>query len=194
MTDEGDALRQMLANLGGSDAQDADLVLMQLERDAAHLLELCAIPHAFNEILLAVLAPEASQDLRTGFLAELQLLPAIIDNDGDFALHDIVREQMFRRWLAPERWEEFAAASDRLARYFGALSPLDSADAEANRAISVFHQIEADTDTGFAAFLALYLRSVSGSGPVQRVRKPCPAHRRVSLGAVSATECLVDLL
>jgi hypothetical protein len=85
MTDEGDALRQMLANLGGSDAQDADLVLMQLERDAAHLLELCAIPHAFNEILLAVLAPEASQDLRTGFLAELQLLPAIIDNDGDFA-------------------------------------------------------------------------------------------------------------
>lgn len=146
----------MLADLDGSAAKDADLLLMQLEPEEAQLLELCAIPHTFDQTLLHVLEPSAPSDLITAFLAELPTLPAVTQLSDCFTLHDVVREQMFQRWLAIERREEFRAVSHRLAQHFAGAAPLDPVQDEANRSIVVFHQIGADLAAGFVALHTLY--------------------------------------
>ena len=137
MSDDAAALRQMLAGLAESESKEADLLLLQLEPEVAQLLELCAIPHAFDRVLVKVVDPSAARPLVDAFMAEVSSLSAVTELKDSFVLHDVVREQMFRRWLAPERRATFSATSDRLAEHFAAVAPDDAARAEANRPIIV---------------------------------------------------------
>lgn len=156
MTGEAAALRQMLAGLAGSETKEADLLFLQLEPDVARLLELCAIPHTFDPVLVGVLDPSATAELIDAFIVEISLLPTVTALKDCFLLHDVIREQMFLRWLAPERRAIFSDASRRLAKHFASAHPQDSAQAEAYRPIIVFHGVGADFDRGFKAFQELY--------------------------------------
>ena len=119
MTDDGAAsLQEILAGLAGAQAQDADLVLMQLDPEPARLLELCAIPHLFDRQLIHILDPQASPELIVIFMEEIESLPSIRQLGDCYALHDIARSQLFERWLQPDRRHEFAAASLRLVGHY----------------------------------------------------------------------------
>jgi tetratricopeptide (TPR) repeat protein len=159
MTEEvPESLRELLAGLAKADTTDADLVLMQLDPEPARLLELCAIPHLFDPALVRVLDPATSPELIDQFIEEVQALPSIRQVGDCFALHDIVRGQLFERWLQPERRAAFTAASSRLAQHYAKLSQGGRNAAEANESVLVFHWIGADPDVGFREFQALYNR------------------------------------
>src|SRR5262249_11990108 len=91
------SLRQILAQLAGTQTQDADLLLMQLDPQPAQLLELCAIPHLFDHDVVRVLDPRAPVDVVDSFMDEVQSLPSIRQIGDCFAIHDIVRGQLFGR-------------------------------------------------------------------------------------------------
>jgi len=150
------SLRQILAELAGTETQDADLVLMQLDPQPARLLELCAIPHLFDRDVVRALDPHGPADLIDSFMDEVQLLPSIRQIGDCFAIHDIVRGQLFGRWLLPERRAEFAEASRRLAEHYEAASRGNQAETEANEPAVMFHRMGVDLEDGFRVFQDLY--------------------------------------
>jgi len=153
------SLRQILAELAGTETQDADLVLMQLDPQPAQLLELCAIPHLFDHDVVRVLDPRAPVDVVDSFMDEVQSLPSIRQIGDCFAIHDIVRGQLFERWLQPERHREFVEASRRLAEHYETASHGgNQAQAEANEPAVMFHRMGVDLEDGFRVFQDLYRR------------------------------------
>lgn len=150
-----EALRQILADLARPGREDADLLLMQLQPKSAGLLERCAIPHLFDEEILRVLAPTLPAEAIDAFLEEIGTLPAIRQVGDCLALHDIVRGQIFARWLAPERRTEFAAISDRLVAHFE-IEAIAPEAAESTELALLFHRIGSDPDAGFRALEDTY--------------------------------------
>lgn len=99
---------------GGS----TELLLLGMEPADAELLERCAIPHQFSVVTLGVLAPELSEEMVRTYYEEFAPL-AIITPAPDFLMiHDQSRRVLFRKWLEPERREEFTAISARLVELF----------------------------------------------------------------------------
>lgn len=159
MTDDHGSLQQILAGMAGAEMRDADLVLMQLDPEPARLLELCAIPHLFDRELISAVDPLARPELIDTFLDEVLSLPSIRQIGDCFALHDIVRSQLFERWLQPVRRDEFAMASLRLAEHYeAARRGGGKPEAEANEPVVMFHRLGADLEAGFREFQALYRR------------------------------------
>lgn len=181
VSDDVAALQRILAELAGSSAKDADLLLMQLAPQTARLLELCAIPHVFDESLVHVLDPAAPPELVAELITELPSLPAIRQTADYFALHDLVREQMFERWLGAERRDEFSAVSRRLVEHFSRSPSVIDEQAEANASIVVFHKLGIDVESGFAAFRALYrdFRSASRYSAADALVRLVGEYRRV---------------
>ncbi len=149
-------LQQLIGDLSASQSQESDLLLMQLDEANAHRLRLCAIPHAFDADVLRALDPALSAEETERSLEEFQRLPAVMELADCFALHDVVRQQLFAQWLSPERREEFSAASARLLDLYRP-QPDDSAvEAASKQSNRLFHLLGADFERGFAEFQSVY--------------------------------------
>lgn len=150
MSDEAAMLRRLLAEPASSDAPEADMLLSSLPPDTARLLELCAIPHTFDAETVRVLDPSVSEDEAKAFVAEVATLPSVTPLKHCLALHDVLRGQLFRRWLAPARRHGFAAASARLTAHYGLAGDPDS------RVVETFHAFGADPAAGLVRLRALF--------------------------------------
>ncbi|MBI4876398.1 MAG: tetratricopeptide repeat protein [Acidobacteria bacterium] len=128
------------------------LLDQQLEPEEAEHLRRCAIPHQFSLRVFRLLAPELDADraaLRFGEFARLSVMQPAGES---LALHDGVRTQLFRQWLAPERRPEFAALSRRLAGHYA--EARKEAGGEAERVCArrwMFHLIGASEPEGIQA-------------------------------------------
>jgi tetratricopeptide (TPR) repeat protein len=149
-------LQELIGGLSSSQSQESDLMLMQLDGENAHRLRLCAIPHAFDQDVLRVLDSQLGADQAKQTLEEFQKLPAVTPLGDCLTLHDVVRQQLFAQWLAPERREEFSAVSARLADHYRPRAN-DSAIEVANKQPSwLFHLLGADPEQGFSEFQSIY--------------------------------------
>jgi tetratricopeptide (TPR) repeat protein len=154
---EAAELEDILFALTASGSREADLILMEVAPEFAPLLELCAIPHMFDAEIAGVLKPDADAGFIEAFIEEVTTLSAVTQQKGCYVLHDIVREQLFGRWLQAERREGFAAASQALVEHYQRRAPL-SDDAEPFASVVAFHRVGADPEAGFAEFRDLYRR------------------------------------
>ncbi len=103
---------------GNALAGSIELLLQQMEPDAADQLRLCAIPHQFNPSLLRVLAPSLDASQAEQRCAEFARLSIMIDRQPWLAMHDDARRYLFSVWLTPQNASDFASASARLVAHF----------------------------------------------------------------------------
>src|SRR5690242_14772759 len=88
-------------------AAGVELLLGQLEPERARLLRLCAIPHAFNPVILRALAPELDRETAHRRCEELGQLSIVArgtfgaTGEEGYALHDEERRHLFGGWLTP---------------------------------------------------------------------------------------------
>jgi tetratricopeptide (TPR) repeat protein len=141
------------ARIGG--LEESGLLLLRLSAESGHRLRLCAIPHSFDAELLRVLDPAITSADAEAFLDECRDQPEIVQCADGLMLHDIVRDQLFRDWLTPERRAEFAAASRRLAEHYRAPPGATASDAGRQR-VFIFHLLGANLDEGFREFQRVY--------------------------------------
>jgi tetratricopeptide (TPR) repeat protein len=137
------------------DLDESGLLLLRLSDQSRHRMRLCAIPHTFDAEILRVLEPTLATSAAEAFLEECGHQPEILQLADCFALHDVVRDQLFRAWLTPEARPEFAAASRRLAEHYRT-SAAGTAAAVARQRAYIFHQLGADLDDGFREFQRAY--------------------------------------
>src|SRR5579863_7301461 len=107
--------QKLISGLSSSTSQETDLLLLQLDPIAAGRIRLCAIPHSFNSAVLRVLDPGLDTSAADDVMREFQDLAAVVQLPNALALHDVIRHQLFRQWLLPERQREFSSVSRRLA-------------------------------------------------------------------------------
>src|ERR1700734_3637947 len=105
MTDSVSDLQALIGGLSG--ASEADLLLMHMDPTLEHRIRLCAVPHTFDAEVLRVLDSSLSDEEAAAILTEFQLLPGVVQSTDGLALHDVVRAQLFRRWLLTENEQEF---------------------------------------------------------------------------------------
>ncbi len=149
-----DLVARFQARVGGLD--ESGLLLLRLPDESGHLIRLCAIPHSFNPEILRVLDSTLAPVTAEAFFEEISDQPEIVQLGDCLALHDVVRDQLFRAWFTPERRAEFAAASRRLAEHFHtSAGAITAAAAERQRAY-IFHLLGADLDEGFSEFQRVY--------------------------------------
>jgi tetratricopeptide (TPR) repeat protein len=148
-----DLVARFQARVGGLD--ESGLLLLRLSDEIAHRMRLCAIPHSFDAEILRVLEPGLTPAAAEAFMTECRDQPEIVQIADCLALHDVVREQLFRAWLTPERHAEFAAASQRLAEHYRSPAGATAAAAVRQRAY-IFHLLGADLDNGFREFQRVY--------------------------------------
>lgn len=151
-----DEFQRLLAGLPEGLGGSIELLLSELSPVAAAALRLAAIPHQFDQALLAVLDPALEGDERERVYDELANLSISIEAGDGFAIHDSARAYLFRQWLQPDRRRDFAEVSARLAAHFTAAEAQaaggEKTAAERGR---IFHLIGCDPDAGFAAFEVL---------------------------------------
>jgi tetratricopeptide (TPR) repeat protein len=148
-----DLVARFQARIGGLD--ESAILLLRLSNESAHRMRLCAIPHSFDTEILRVLEPGLAPALAEAFMNECRDQPEIMQLADCLALHDVVRDQLFREWLTLERRSEFADASRRLADHYRAPAGPTAAAAVRERAY-IFHLLGADLDEGFREFQRLY--------------------------------------
>ena len=149
-------LQELIGDLSNSQSQESDLLLMQLDAVGAHRLRLCAIPHTFDVEVLCALDPLLTAEDAERTLEEFQQLPAVMQLADCFALHDVVRHQLFAQWLTAGRREEFAAASQRLVDLYSRRPDESATSALTRQSSRLFHLLGADLGRGFEEFQSIY--------------------------------------
>lgn len=148
--------RELQALPPGEVGAAVELLAASLDSGTGRMFRLSAIPHQFTLDLLPVLdlsltpreAIEAGEKLLT--------LSVILPGDHEFAVHDDVRDYLFRQWLHPANAAEFASVSERLVAYFA--KQLEHPGDQCPQLLQhrmMFHRVGADRDDGFARFLEL---------------------------------------
>jgi tetratricopeptide (TPR) repeat protein len=148
-----DLVARFQARVGGLD--ESGLLLLRLSDESAHRIRLCAIPHTFDAEILRVLEPTLAPAAADAFLEECREHPEIVQLADCLALHDVIRDQLFREWLTPARRAEFAGASRRLAEHYRMAVGASPPAAVRERAY-IFHLLGADLDEGFREFQHVY--------------------------------------
>jgi tetratricopeptide (TPR) repeat protein len=164
MSDRPDPLREFQRRMGTAaqvaPGASAELLLEVMDRAAANLLRLCAIPHQFDVDIVQTLAPRLERSeiqQRCEDFARLSFVPT--DAHG-WALHDSVRRHFFSQWLMPQSAEEFAGASGRLAAFFKERAERSEGEpTEIARRRSMFHLLGANQESGFREFELLLRRA-----------------------------------
>jgi tetratricopeptide (TPR) repeat protein len=159
MSDIAARFRELVSGLSASESKEADLVLLQLAPELAQRIRLCAIPHLFNDAILRVLDPALDAAAVAATLAEFEKLPAVITLPGGFALHDVVRQQLFAQWLEADRINEFRAASRRMAEYCLPKEGDAATQAATRSKAFIFHLLGADLVRGFEGFELAYRKA-----------------------------------
>lgn len=151
-------------------AETIETLLKRAEPDEARALRLCAIPHEFDFNVFSALLQGQTPSGPNELFAKVGASPLVRDrSEGVRALTDWARAYLFKQWLDPSNRVEFAAASKRLHQYYKgrALEAARLAAAEAAErgaqpvsafgmaAASMFHQLGAEPEKGFAVFRQL---------------------------------------
>lgn len=145
--------RKLLASVPTDpDARTTELLVQGLDLEEGELLRRCAIPHQFDLTIVAVLAPELSQDERRRCYDSFTQLPIVTPAVETLAMHDRSRKYLFQKWLEPEQQTEFAAISARLAEFFSKQEGAASVTQESFPRRRMFHLIGADQDRGIDEF------------------------------------------
>ena len=154
MSDLVARFQQLLADTrSGENADTVSLVINLLAPTTAEVLKLCTIPDQFNAELICVLVPALGVEDSARLIEEFSTLSIVTPSEEHWAVHDKVRQQIFRSWLQPERRAEFTTASVRLAAHFARLAETSTgAQRETARRRHMFHLFGADADAGFAEF------------------------------------------
>lgn len=152
--------RRMQATAEAGPAASAELLLDVMDPSAARLFRLGTIPHQFDVDILHALAPDHSRaeiEQRCEEFGALSFVTASVDG---WSVHDAVRRHFFAQWFKPPVREEFAAASARLADYFGQQAEVSRGElAETARRRRMYHLIGADQEAGFQEFERLLRRA-----------------------------------
>jgi tetratricopeptide (TPR) repeat protein len=156
MTDIVADFQKLIDGLASSTSQESDLLLLQLDPIAAARIRLCAVPHTFDAPVLRVLDPSLDESGAVDVMHEFQSLGAVMQLPNALALHDVIRQQLFRQWLAPEKKEGFSSVSRRLAQYYQPEGSATAVEREVKENSFVFHMVGAEINEGFKHFQLLY--------------------------------------
>lgn len=154
--------QRLMAELPEKGQDTTGLLLRLMDPERAHVLEVCAIPHSFNEEVMVAMLPELDPARARSLCEQFTKLSLVLTDPDGFSLHDRARKEIFRSWLFPERRGEFSAISLRLVDYFQfrAGGAKEQALEHAKR-LRMFHLIGADPEAGFAEFQSLCRRARS---------------------------------
>jgi len=136
-----------------------DEIMARAEPDVAEAIRFCAIPHWFNEEIIAWLRGEGVKpSQRSGeILATLTELTFVGPyHERGWAYHENVRDLLLRRWRERDG-EEFQELSGRAAEYFGqkaeAATGEECDEWERER---MYHLLVADEERGFELFYSMF--------------------------------------
>jgi tetratricopeptide (TPR) repeat protein len=147
--------RELEALPRGEVGAAVELLMATLDPLTARVFQLSAIPHQFTRELLAVLTPSLTQFEIVETERKLLALSVILPGDREFAVHDDVRDYLFRQWLSADRAEEFASVNSRLVGHFKKLLEDPAQCSQLLQHRIMFHGIGADPASGFGRFLEL---------------------------------------
>ena len=107
-----------------------ELLLERMPPERARLLCLAAIPHVFNEDILAILDPSLDRSAVKEACAEFSLLSMVIELPEGYAINDGPRTYLFQKWLHDGPDKTFLSASAGLAKYYYEFSRKTEANAQ----------------------------------------------------------------
>jgi len=127
----------------------------------ANVLRRCAIPHEFNCEMLRVLEPSLTAEEASRCYDRFLELSIIQVRGEVLSMHERWRKPLFKWWLRPENYAEFAEVSRRLAANFLATDRREDAGSEVEPTLRkhLYHLIGADPPAGFTMFKSLCRRA-----------------------------------
>jgi len=139
-----------------------DEIMARAEPDVAEAIRFCAIPHWFNEEIIAWLRSEGlkpSQRSREILAALTELTFVGPYYERGWVYHENVRDLLLRRWRERDG-EEFKELSGRAAEYFGqkAEAATDEERDEWAREL-MYHLLTADPEQGVKLFRSMFNRA-----------------------------------
>jgi len=141
-----------------------DELMARAEPDVAEAIRFCAIPHWFNEEILAWLRGEGrepSQRTREILAALTELTFVGPYHDRGYAYHENVRDLLVRRWRQ-ENAERFRELSGVAAAYYAdKLEEVETSEeqrAEWQRE-EMYHLLVAEEERGFDLFVSMFNRA-----------------------------------
>jgi tetratricopeptide (TPR) repeat protein len=139
-----------------------DEIMARAEPDVAEAIRFCAIPHWFNEEIIAWLRGEGlkpSQRSREILAALTELTFVGPYHERGWAYHENVRDLLLRRWRERDS-QEFKELSGRAAGYFEqkAEAAADEERDEWERE-HMYHLLAADPEQGFELFGSMFNRA-----------------------------------
>ena len=139
-----------------------DEIMARAEPDVAEAIRFCAVPHWFNEEIIAWLRGEGlnpSQRSREILAALTELTFVGPYYERGWAYHENVRDLLLRRWRERDG-EEFKELSGRAAGYFEqkAEAATDEERDEWARE-QMYHLLAADPEQGFGLLSGIFIRA-----------------------------------
>lgn len=149
-----------------------DRILNAMRADRARVLRVCAIPHAFDEVL----AQSAEQDLspddvkhHVAAIARLSIVaraePLAGPGTATYAVSPAARAKIVREWLSTDA-KAFATLNRRILRYLRSIHPDDWNDAQRLRHETIFHELCSDPERGIESLEAACSEHLSAHRPM----------------------------
>jgi tetratricopeptide (TPR) repeat protein len=136
-----------------------DEIMARAEPDVAEAIRFCAIPHWFNEEIIAWLRGEGFKPSRRSreILAALTELTFVgPDYERGWAYHENVRDLLLRRWRERDS-QEFKELSGQAAGYFGQIAEAATdEDGDMLKREQMYHLLAADSEQGFDLFGSMF--------------------------------------
>ncbi len=156
-----DLLREFQSLLNQSSgkglAGSIDILLTQMDIEAAQYLKLCAIPHQFDPTVIQALVPELNEAHSKSFYNEFENLSITLSLKKESAFHDEARLHLFNQWLMPDKKQEFREASQNLVEYYekraAGVEGIEQENMKRNR---MFHLLGVNQHHGFGEFKQLF--------------------------------------
>lgn len=133
-----------------------DMLLLTVRPSLSQLIQKLAVPHWFNEEVVAALADGDPTAQTSEILQDINRLPFVRSHPRGYAYHDVVREAL-RRYLAGKDQGWLRQLSYRLAEIFTRQGEHDGAE-ETNWE-RVFHTLACNEAAGFEAFDGLFMEA-----------------------------------
>jgi tetratricopeptide (TPR) repeat protein len=142
-----------------------DQIMERAEPDVAEAIRFCAIPHWFNEEIIAWLRGEGSSPSRRSgeILAALTKLTFVGPyHERGWAYHEKVRDLLLCRWRERDS-EGFREPSGRAANYFEQklVEALTEGERRVYRREQMYHTLVVDQERGFGLFSELFEKALN---------------------------------
>lgn len=120
-------------------------LMAKLDKDIAEAIGLCAIPHRFNEKILAVLRKETAPSVRTRKILNYLtgLVFVVPKGKGSWIYHNLIRNLLIKRWRQEDK-QRFRELNLKLAAHY--------ADQEEEKQELIYHLLAGEVPQGFELF------------------------------------------